>query len=178
MGACNFETIERISVPSPSDAVKAGRARERELKKGDSAMRLAWWDHPDLSIAKAVRTPTDYGKRAFYDVSDLAAVVFRAAVERAKYEHGHGGYTGTIAEKDTFVLFEPPKGQGANAARLVQGYDGKALDTLLNALEKDPAFSRVYNDKWGPAVCVYLGQSKGRSYPKTHAFLFCGWASS
>jgi hypothetical protein len=35
---------------------------------------------------------------------------FSAAVERAQHEHGHGGYTGTIAEKHSFVQMDLPKG--------------------------------------------------------------------
>jgi hypothetical protein len=33
---------------------------------------------------------------------------FQAAQERARWEHGHGGYTGTIAEKHDFALFTVP----------------------------------------------------------------------
>ena len=33
---------------------------------------------------------------------------FRMAVEDARYEHGHGGYTGTIAEKQDFILIVLP----------------------------------------------------------------------
>lgn len=35
---------------------------------------------------------------------------FSAAVENAQYEHGHGGYSGTIAEKHDFVHLTLPKG--------------------------------------------------------------------
>jgi hypothetical protein len=38
---------------------------------------------------------------------------FRAAVEDAAFWHGHGGYTGTIAEKDSFRTFEVPALTGA-----------------------------------------------------------------
>lgn len=175
MGASNFNTIKRITVPSPGDAVKAGRAVERELQKREPALRWTMFSPRVLALAKAARF--ENGRRPFYDVSELAKIVFDAAVEEAQYTHGNGGYTGTIAEKDGFRLFMPPKGQAANAARLVKKYDAAALHKLVSALEKDEAFFRVYGDKWGPAACVYLGQSKGRSYPKTHAFLFCGWAS-
>jgi hypothetical protein len=39
-------------------------------------------------------------------------IAFREAVDQAKYEHGHGGYSGTIAEKagDGFVLLRVPAG--------------------------------------------------------------------
>lgn len=39
-------------------------------------------------------------------VGKTADEAFHAAVEKAGYEHGHGGYTGSIAEKDRFVLIK------------------------------------------------------------------------
>lgn len=76
---------------------------------------------------------------------------FYEAVDQASYEHGHGGYTGTIAEKREFVVIPVPLGEPA--AR------------FANRLLDDP---RV-NDKWGPAGCVHLGDDE---------YLFFGWASS
>lgn len=78
---------------------------------------------------------------------------FRSAVEDAAWEHGHGGYTGTIAEKHDFVMIEVPEGKDP----------GRYADELIN--EGDP---RV-DDKWGPAGCIDLGKG---------LFLFFGWASS
>lgn len=37
-----------------------------------------------------------------------AREAFARAVERAQWEHGHGGYTGTVAEKHDFVEFQLP----------------------------------------------------------------------
>ncbi|WP_309117056.1 hypothetical protein [Saccharothrix sp.] len=37
-----------------------------------------------------------------------ADVAFRAAVEQAQHDYGHGGYTGTIAEKTAFVVIGEP----------------------------------------------------------------------
>lgn len=37
-----------------------------------------------------------------------AKAAFSAAVANAQYEYGHGGYSGTIAEKHEFVLFTLP----------------------------------------------------------------------
>jgi hypothetical protein len=37
-----------------------------------------------------------------------ADVVFRRLVEDARHEHGHGGYTGSIAEKHDFVVIAAP----------------------------------------------------------------------
>ena len=43
-----------------------------------------------------------------------ARQAFSAAVAAAQYERGHGGYTGTIAEKSDFVILTPPKGIDAD----------------------------------------------------------------
>lgn len=39
-----------------------------------------------------------------------AEEAYRDAVEQAEYEHGHSGYTGTIAETRGFFMIELPKG--------------------------------------------------------------------
>lgn len=82
-----------------------------------------------------------------------AEEAFGNAVSVAAYEHGHGGYTGTIAEKDCFVLIDVPKGASPQeyAQKLLNGNDERI------------------DDKWGPAGCIHLG---GDDY------LFFGWASS
>jgi len=77
---------------------------------------------------------------------------FKSAVECARYEHGHGGYTGTIAEKQRFVMIDLPEGQSA----------GSFIEELL-----DDDDSRIC-DKWGPAGCIDLGNNK---------YVFFGWAS-
>ena len=77
---------------------------------------------------------------------------FCSARESAQWKSGHGGYTGTIAEKDEFILIDVPSGENA--------------EQFANALiaDGDP---RV-DDKWGPAGCISLGGSE---------WLFFGWAS-
>ena len=79
-----------------------------------------------------------------------AREAFDEAVRRAQYEHGHGGYTGTIAEKRSYKLL-------GNAATLKEA---RAL-----ADEKES----LVDDKWGPAGCIAVG---------SEGFLFFGWASS
>lgn len=56
-----------------------------------------------------------------------AQEAFDSAVAAAQYDHGHSGYTGTIAEKSSF--------------KVVTG---------------DPDPDR-FDDKWGPAGCIALG---------------------
>jgi len=68
---------------------------------------------------------------------------FKKAVEKARYEHGHGGYTGTIAEKDSFVMIDVPRGKNPE----------EYARELLNSDEHEVA------DKWGPAGCILLEQT-------------------
>lgn len=80
--------------------------------------------------------------------------VFRELVEDALYDYGHAGYTGTIGEKDQYVMIELPDGYSDPRA-----YADKLIE------EGDP---RV-DDKWGPAGCIKTGEDE---------YLFFGWASS
>jgi hypothetical protein len=69
-----------------------------------------------------------------------ALQAFTKLTEEAGYEHGFGGYSGTIAEKESFVEIPVPEGMDAYvfAEKLIQ--------------DNDPRIS----DKWGPAGCVLL----------------------
>ena len=91
----------------------------------------------------------------FYQVSKgtSAKDAFRKAVEEAEYECGHGGYSGSIAEKGSFTMITVPENvkPWSYAEQLI--------------FEGDP---RV-DDKWGPAGCIDLGDGK---------YLFFGIASS
>ena len=77
---------------------------------------------------------------------------FIGAVREAQYECGHGGYTGTIAEKDGFTVIPLEEG------REPYEYAGELIDEC----------DRRVNDKWGPAGCFELGEGR---------YLFFGWAS-
>lgn len=85
-----------------------------------------------------------------------AREAFDVARDRAAYERGHGGYTGTIAEKSSFTVIKATPTSKSAASELVQ----KLLDS------QDPRI----DDKWGPAGCIKL--------EKKDEFLFFGWASS
>ena len=84
---------------------------------------------------------------------DNANEAFANAVADAAWESGHGGYTGTIAEKQEFVEIPLPEGADPveEANRLI-----------------DEGDSRI-DDKWGPAGCFDLGDDE---------YMFFGWASS
>lgn len=82
------------------------------------------------------------------------AACFHEAVERTAWECGHGGYTGTLAEKGSFVLM-------GNAP------DRKIACEMANKFlnDDDPRIS----DKWGPAGAITTDDGYA---------VFFGWASS
>mgnify|MGYP000297748169 CR=1 FL=1 len=81
-----------------------------------------------------------------------AQKAFNEAVESASFEEGHGGYTGSIAEKNSFVSIPLPK-------------DTKPYEEANRLIDEDERIS----DKWGPAGVFELGKDR---------WLFFGWASS
>jgi len=85
---------------------------------------------------------------------------FNRAVEQAKYDHGHSGYTGSIAEKDSFVKID-----------LVVESEADARKIAWDLLDKN---DKRVGSKWGPAVCIYAG----RGLDGTKTYVFFGWASS
>jgi hypothetical protein len=99
-----------------------------------------------------------------------ASEAFRYVVNEARYYHGHGGYTGTIAEKGDFRMITLPPRKDPY----------KYADELMDS-------DSQVNDKWGPANCIEIkgkrlkelrerNNLKGKRGIK--AFLFFGWASS
>lgn len=102
---------------------------------------------------------------------ETADEAFAAARKEAAYEHGHGGYTGTIAEKDGFTTFEVPALASADEA-MARVYARALLSGHFESGEGDEEMRRIaetIDDKWGPAGHIPLGG-------KRH--LFFGWASS
>lgn len=89
------------------------------------------------------------------DDKDTAKKAFSRAVKEAQYDFGHGGYTGSIAEKGTFKTIGTVK-------TTREGYD--LADKLIE--EDDDRIS----DKWGPAGCIEVEEPRG--------WIFFGWASS
>lgn len=82
-----------------------------------------------------------------------AKEAFNNAVDSAAYDHGHSGYTGTIAEKNEFVIIDVPDG----------------VDPRVHANQLVNEGDERVNNKWGPAGCIQTGAEE---------FLFFGWASS
>lgn len=83
-----------------------------------------------------------------------AKAAFRKAVDEALYEYGHGGYTGSIAEKHNFVMISCPPEADPTAY---------AEDLLARC-------DRRIEDKWGPAGCIKI--------PESDKYIFFGYASS
>lgn len=101
-----------------------------------------------------------------------AQEAFATATHEAAWERGHGGYTGTIAEKHSFVEITVPKGVPPLAfINAVQRYPHDRSTELATA-ELQNALKKAYDqtdDKWGPAGAVQVGPEE---------WLFFGWASS
>ena len=87
-----------------------------------------------------------------------AKEAFTAAREQAQYEDGHGGYTGTIAEKDSFKMVSREPVTPEEARRI--------LDKLF---EDEDHFT---NDKYAPAGCLEIASDDATT------FVFFGMASS
>ena len=109
-----------------------------------------------------------------------AQIAFDKVAENARHDHGHGGYSGTIAEKYSMVEFPRPKGmQAKTMVQAVKDMSRIGFDDAGNAQTdkvqaKYPklriaAMFEVYNDKWGPSLAIEL---------KTGEYLFGGFASS
>ena len=99
---------------------------------------------------------------------------FRSAVESAQWEHGHGGYTGTIAEKGSYRVVHLPEGVTADAwvdtindSTLFAGGDTEEkrrarVAAHLGQHDSDGLYVRAIRegnqvlDKWGPAGAIRL----------------------
>ena len=101
-----------------------------------------------------------------------AEEAFQSAVKQAEYDHGHAGYTGTIAEKDEFVMIQLP--------------EHKDPIDLADELIRDD--ERV-GDKWGPCGCIEIPKDlydrvtkecymENKAKADDKLFLFFGNASS
>lgn len=95
------------------------------------------------------------GSEVFYHTAagKTAREAFNNAKQEAHYDHGHSGYSGSIAEKNNYVIIECPDGVSP----------AQYADTLI-----EEADARI-DDKWGPAGCIKV---------KEGHYLFFGWASS
>jgi hypothetical protein len=91
-------------------------------------------------------------------------VNFREAVAAAKQEYGHGGYTGTIAEKSSYEVIT---GQPVDLS--------EAYEIAREMVDTDD--ERV-TDTWGPAGAIPVKDPDGDPRPGVpDGWLFVGWAS-
>ena len=82
------------------------------------------------------------------------------------YDHGHGGYSGTIAEKHCYSMSKKPKDIPVITwVEILYDFDEEDI-SQQHYYELKSDFE-IYDDKWGPALCIET--NKG--------FVFCGWAS-
>ena len=89
-----------------------------------------------------------------YETGTSPKDAFITAREQAFYDYGNRGYTGTLAEKDSFVVIKVPSDWLCGA----EDYAEKLIDDCD---------SRITN-KWGPAGCIKSGEGQ---------YMFFGWAS-
>lgn len=83
-----------------------------------------------------------------YSPNTDPAAAFAAAVDEAQYERGHGGYSGSIAEKEDFTVASP---------RPVPLAD--ALSMARELTNTDP-----WDDKYGPAGAIAVRGSRRSLY--------------
>lgn len=115
---------------------------------------------------------------------------FRQACDDAAWEHGHGGYTGTIAEKRSFREIKPPTPR-TNA---IKAANWIACATDSSMVKQVPAkhriwaenFRNAYLDKWGDALAIEVTGKAARDLKERHGlkgrrgvrvFVFFGIAS-
>ena len=109
------------------------------------------------------------GAETFYEITKEkdCSTAFSDLREQACYEHGHGGYTGTIAEKDGYTMSNKPNDIDADTwIDMIHNFDFQDKEQKhYKILKKD---YQIYDDKWGDALCIQLD----------NGYIFCGWASS
>jgi hypothetical protein len=98
---------------------------------------------------------------------------FREATRLALHDFGHDGYSGSIAEKSGFELFDVDCSMDLDdfIEALEGSRPGKVLDEVYEMAGEvyghGDRIVEVFDSKWGPAVAFeYLGE-----------WVFCGWAS-
>lgn len=93
-----------------------------------------------------------------------AKEAFNKAVDDAQYNYGHAGYTGTIAEKNDFIMLTP-------SPALLETLIEPGADFRFNYSTEGELGElwEAVDDKWGPAGCIALPDNR---------YLFFGWASS
>ena len=91
---------------------------------------------------------------------------FEKGVNEALEEFGCRGYTGSLAEKQSYVLIDLPEKEDP-------------YEFANKLIDQDD--SRI-DDKWGPAGCLDISETphafKAEGPVEEKSFLFFGWAST
>jgi hypothetical protein len=123
---------------------------------------------------------------------------FDNAVRDAQWEYGHGGYTGTLAEKSGFKYFgevdswhymKMPSYFDREVAKKYRESPKERLPgPVIPPKYKDQVRRLVdlYDDKWGPAICYQVTGTAAVKIKKQHqrrdshdkVYVFMGYASS
>ena len=129
-----------------------------------------------------------------YGVGKTLRQAFDSQVQEAAYMYGHGGYTGTIAEKDSVVdltsyfdgLRISDKMRIKVASAALGCYDGELDDWTKKQVPSKyhsivSKISKAVNDKWGPAGAIELNGTIAKNLKKgtrgKKAYIIFGWAS-
>ncbi len=99
---------------------------------------------------------------------ETVAEAFNAAVGQAGWDHGHSGYTGTIAEKPGFVEYKMTLERARELVELTSVYE-EDEDAFSALTEREQHFITTYDDKWGEACAIKIEDG---------VWMFMGWASS
>jgi hypothetical protein len=129
-----------------------------------------------------------------------AEAAFDQAVAQAFDEYGYEGYTGSIAEKDSFIIVRLPLNveaelvvgaldlsQCADSHYATDREEAATAKALLNAYFGESDADKMiatYLNKWGPALCFKLRPPEIVQWGKYNTltehldvFLFAGYAS-
>jgi hypothetical protein len=95
---------------------------------------------------------------------------FDAATSQAGWEYGHG-YSGTVAEKHSYVEWTLPAGRTVDefTADVLGVWDEATLSYGDRPAWIPARIADIYGDKWGPAVAIRTGATE---------WTFVGMASS
>lgn len=93
-----------------------------------------------------------------YEAGEDVGEAFSKATDHARFMYGHGGYSGTLAEKFEYVMLSSVPRTMAEA----------------EAFMRTPEAEVATDDKWGPAGAIRVVDPER----KLNGWLFFGWASS
>lgn len=130
------------------------------------------------------------GACSFYteEFGKTASEAFIKATRQARYDYGHAGYTGTIAEKDDYMLIVRPNRVTAGEVinTIEDAYWGspsidvsylqddkvkkrgkEAYDKLVKWFGREAqTILSTYHGKWGPCIAIEASEAESAEYKK------------